>query len=52
MEKQVFCPTCVDESETLVRQLLDAAFSHLHIYHNDCFDATQLAIADWSASIG
>ena len=52
VEEQVFCSSRIDESETLVRQLLDAAFSHLHIIHSDGFDAAQLAIADWSASIG
>lgn len=29
VEEQVFCSSCVDESETLVRQFLDAAFGHL-----------------------
>jgi hypothetical protein len=29
VEEQVFCSSCVNESETLVRQFLDTAFSHL-----------------------
>ena len=52
MEEQVFCSSSVDESETLVRQFLDAAFSHLYFFCVKCVDVVQLAICrlasvDW-----
>lgn len=56
MEEEVFCSSCVDESETLVRQFLDTTFSHLYFFCVKCVDVAQLAICrlvsvDWLTQV-
>ena len=38
VKKQVFCASCVDESESLVGQFLDRAFGHFCVSRSNCLD--------------
>jgi hypothetical protein len=52
VEEQVFCSSGVNESETLVRQFLNAAFSHFYNFRVIELTLPSLHFADCSTSIG